>query len=73
MCDRVTGQCEGGCQDGWTQDKCDSGMTVLHIRKCSVFAFDLPPLNASHLNPAARCIYGLFVIEDINYIKKSFN
>lgn len=28
MCDKRTGQCDGGCQAGWTQHKCDSGMTV---------------------------------------------
>ena len=28
ICDKVTGQWDGGCQDGWTQMKCDSGKTV---------------------------------------------
>ena len=23
-CDSMTGQCEGGCQAGWTQSKCDA-------------------------------------------------
>ena len=26
LCDRDTGHCKGGCQAGWTQPKCDSGM-----------------------------------------------
>ena len=28
LCDKVTGQCESGCQAGWTQSKCDTSMYV---------------------------------------------
>lgn len=24
-CDRMTGQCENGCQAGWTEDRCEKG------------------------------------------------
>ena len=24
-CDKVTGRCEGGCQDGWENAQCDQG------------------------------------------------
>ena len=24
-CDRMTGQCKGGCQAGWTEGRCEKG------------------------------------------------
>ena len=33
-CDRMTGQCEGGCQAGWTQSKCDSSRNIPFFIKC---------------------------------------
>lgn len=36
-CDRVTGQCEGGCQAGWTQSKCDASTDMPLFAKCKTY------------------------------------
>ena len=36
LCDKVTGQCEGGCQAGWTQSKCDASMYVRYLGNVGV-------------------------------------
>ena len=42
-CDSMSGQCEGGCQAGWKQSKCDTSkdMQLLNICKTNYFFFRL--------------------------------
>ena len=38
-CDRMTGQCEGGCQAGWTQSKCDKSRDIALFIELKTYQF----------------------------------
>lgn len=60
LCDRVSGQCEGGCQAGWFQPKCDAGMKVSQIGSFSVISTYHLHLDVRYLRLAAMFMHYLF-------------
>ena len=71
-CDSMTGQCEGGCQAGWKQSKCDASKDVkmLNICKTSFFFAGIMGLKISRIQTYCFIFMTFVTVENYRLISR---